>query len=222
MEKPLKTGYLIEEGSRVVFVDDPHANLRIYELPGPHSAIGADVAEGIEEDSSAAIVLNCEDNNTMAAYDSNKIDPDEYALFLKKLGIYYKYPLIGVERNSVGFSVVSDLLKIYPVRYIYFHMKYDEKKKVKTKKFGWLTNDHTRNLMLGYFKKEVREDFTNLVDKPLIQQCMRFVRIDGKPQASSGEHDDLVIARAIAGMMKRHRPLRIKAVPKVAAVPRQY
>lgn len=222
MQKPLKVGYLIEEGDRSCFVEDTRGNLRIYELPGPHCAIGADVAEGIEEDESAAVVLNCETNDTMAVFNSNKIDPDQYAVFLKMLGIYYRKPLIGVERNSIGFSVVSDLLKIYPKRYIYFHVKYDQKRQIKTKKFGWLANEHTRHLILGNLKQEIREDSTDLIDKVLICQCMRFVNIDGKPQASQGELDDIVIARAIAGMMKRHRPIRLVSAPVAAEVPKVY
>lgn len=222
MQKPLKVGYLSDEGDRSRFIDDPYGNLRIYELPGPHCAIGADVAEGIEEDESAAVVLNCETNDTMAVFNSNKIDPDQYAVLLKMLGMYYRKPLIGVERNSIGFSVISDLLKIYPKRHVYFHIRYDEKKQVKTKKFGWWTSEHTRHLMLGNLKQEIREESTDLIDKVLICQCMRFVNIDGKPQASQGELDDTVIARAIAGMMKRHRPIRFVPLPEVAEVPKVY
>lgn len=238
MREPEAIGYLVNEEDKIKFVKDSQGNLRIYEWPGQHCVIGADVAEGIDADESTAIVLGCEVNATMAAYNSAKIDPDEFAEFLNNLGRFYyrsfnvgieennvglTMPLIGVERNSVGFSVVSDLLHLYDRRHIYFHYRYDERTKVKTKKFGWITNQHTRHLMLGYLKQEIREDSTELYDKPLIQQCTQFVNVDGKPKATEGEKDDLVIARAIAGMMKRERPVRIvKHYQELSQAPKLY
>ncbi len=173
-----------------------------------HSVIGADVAEGVEGDESAAVVLGVESNNTLAVFNSGKIDPDEFAVFLRRLGLWYRKALLGVERNAVGFSVVSDLVKTYPNKYLYFNMRLDEKKKIKTKKFGWISDERTRHLMLSYLKQEIREGSTELRDKQLIQQCLTFRNIDGKPQAAEGEKDDLVMARAIAGMMRRERLAR--------------
>ena len=206
MNKPIATGYLELIDDKVEFIKDPHSHLRIYEEPGEEAVIGSDVAEGLEHgDDSASVVLGVDSNNTLAAFNSNKIDPDQFAIFNKMLGIYYKQAFIGVERNAVGFSVVSDLIKIYPTKYIYFSYRLDEQKKIKTKKFGWITDQRTRHLILADMKQEVREDSTQLRDKQLIRQSMRFVMLDGKPQAAEGEKDDLVIARAIAGRMRRHK-----------------
>jgi hypothetical protein len=209
MREPTRQGYLQEIDGIVIFMADPHGALRIYEEPkaGMESnVIGADVAEGLEKgDDSAVVVLGIESNNTLAVYNSNKTDPDQFALFLNMLGKYYRHSFIGVERNSIGFSVVSDLVKSYPNDNLYFNYRLDEKKQIKTKKFGWITDERTRHLILSYLKQEVREASTDLRDKILIQQCMKFVMNDGKPQAAEGEKDDLVMARAIAGMMRRHR-----------------
>ncbi len=216
MRKPLKVGYLQEGESGIEFVDDPHSNLRIYELPNEKAVIGSDVAEGLEiGDDHASVVLNIATNNTMAVFNSNKMDPDQFAIFNKMLGTYYKMAFIGPERNNVGFSVVSDLIKIYPPRLVYFYMRLDEKTKKKTKKFGWITDQRTRHLILSYLKQEIREDSTRLYDKQLIRQCMRFINLDGKPQAATGEKDDLVMARAIAGEMRRVR-LAKTDLPKTA------
>ena len=207
MHNPLAIGHLqyTEEGS-VEFVKDTNGYLRIYEWPDKPAVIGSDVAEGLEiGDDHASVVLGLELNNTLAVYNTNKPDPDQFAIFNKMLGLYYNNAFIGVERNNVGFSVVSDLVKIYPERLIYFHTRLDEKTKKKTKKFGWITDQRTRHLILSYLKQEIREGSTDLRDKQLIRQCMRFVNVDGKPQASAGEKDDLVIARAIAGEMRRFK-----------------
>jgi hypothetical protein len=219
MRKPIRTGYLQDDN----FVDDPRGNLRLYvENITEHCVIGADVAEGVEEDENAAVVLSCVSNSTLAAFNSGKIDPDQFAIFLAMLGKFCRTPLIGVERNAVGFSVISDLLKLYPSKRIYFHYRLDEKTKVKTKKFGWWTNEHTRHLMLGHLKQEIREGSTELLDKQLIQQCMKFVvNENGKPEAAEGEKDDLVIGRAIAGMMKRHQPSLVEP-QEVPHAPRIY
>lgn len=209
MHEPIKTGYLQEVDGIIYFMSDPYGSLRIYEEPSTNlekSVIGADVAEGLEKgDDNAAIVLGIESNNTLAAFNSNKIDPDQFAIFLKYLGMYYSRSFIGVERNSIGFSVVSDLVKIYSNQSLYFNYRLDEKQKIKTKKFGWITDERTRHLILAYLKQEIRENSTDLRDKILIQQCMKFVMNDGKPEAAQGEKDDLVMARAIAGMMRRHK-----------------
>lgn len=207
MRNPIGVGYLELGENGIEFVKSVSGNLRIYEYPGSEkSVIGSDVAEGLEHgDDSASVVLGLESNNTLAAYNSNKMDPDQFAIFNKNLGLYYNKAYIGVERNAVGFSVVSDLIKIYPPNLTYFNVKLDEKRKIKTKKFGWITDERTRHLILSDFKKEVREESTELRDKKLIQQCMKFVNVDGKPQATEGEKDDLVFARAIAGRMRRHR-----------------
>ena len=209
MLTPIKTGYLQDVDGIVCFMSDPHGSLRIYEEPKAGlepTVMGADVAEGLEKgDDNAAVVLGIESNNTLAVFNSNKIDPDQFAVFLKNLGKYYRYSFIGVERNSIGFSVVSDLVKSYPNDKMYFNYRLDEKQKIKTKKFGWITDERTRHLILSYLKQEIRENSTDLRDKILIQQCMKFVMNDGKPQAVEGEKDDLVMARAIAGMMRRHK-----------------
>ena len=220
MKRPLAVGYLetITNGD-VIFVDDPRSHLRIYEWPGKKAVIGSDVAEGLEiGDDHAAIVLGLESNNTMAAYNTNKPDPDEFAIFNKMLGIYYSKAFIGVERNSVGFSVVSDLVKIYPKSKIYFYMRLDEATKKETKKFGWITDGRTRHLILAALKQEIREGSTELLDKQVINQCMRFVNVDGKPQASAGAKDDLVMARAIAGAMRRHRLAKVGLPDEVPAL----
>ena len=207
MRNPVAIGHLVEENNEIFFMEDSRGSLRIYEdEPTEPVVIGADVAEGLNEDQSAAVVLGVNSNNTIAAFNSSKIDPDQYAVFLSMLGYYYRQAFMGVERNAVGFSVVSDLMKIYPTKRIYFNYRLDEKTKIKTKKFGWITDERTRHLMLGYLKQEIREFSTELRDKILIQQCMKFVNDEGKPQAAEGEKDDLVIARAIAGMMRRYRP----------------
>ena len=209
MHNPIKTGRLEEIDGIVIFMADPHGSLRIYQEPNAGleaTVMGADVAEGLEKgDDNAAVVLGIESNNTLAVFNSNKVDPDQFAVFLKMLGKYYRYSFMGVERNSIGFSVVSDLVKTYPNDKIYFNYRLDEKKQIKTKKFGWITDERTRHLILSYLKQEIREGSTDLRDKILIQQCMKFVMNDGKPQAAEGEKDDLVMARAIAGMMRRHK-----------------
>ena len=224
MKEPIAVGNLYEERGEVQFLEEARGPLRIYIWPKEHCVLGADVAEGIEEDESAAVILGCEFNETMAAFSSGKIDPDAFADFLAMLGRFYRHPLMGVERNNVGFSVVSDLLKIYPKQHIYFHYRLDERRKKKTKKFGWITDQRTRHLMLGHLKQEIREDSTILNDKPLIHQCMQFVNEEGKPQASEGEKDDLVVARAIAGMMRRERTVRVKKIQdsSMVEIPKMY
>lgn len=217
MRKPLAIGYLEETDTEVNFIEAPHGNLRIYEWPedGKKYTIGSDVAEGVGADESASCVLDVETNNTVAVFNSGKIDPDQFAIFNKQLGIFYNYAFVGIECNNSGFSVVSDFIKIYPNNKVYFYFRLDEKTKKQTKKFGWKTDNRTRHLILADLKQEIREGSTDLRDKQLIYQCMKFINLDGKPQAAEGEHDDLVFARAIAGRMRSHM-LSVVELPKEA------
>ena len=67
------------------------------------------------------------------------------------------------------------------------------------KSYGFRTTTLTRPIILGNLKRIVLEDIDKINDKDTLSEQLTFVRNeDGKEEAQSGYHDDLVMALAIA------------------------
>ena len=66
------------------------------------------------------------------------------------------------------------------------------------KKFGFRTTTITRPLILDSLKEIVNEHAELIEDPTFFQECLSFAKNDkGKPEATSGAHDDCVMAMAI-------------------------
>lgn len=208
--KPRSAGNIVKEEGKYVFRYDQTGLFKIYEFPvrGGQYVVSGDPAEGIEGgDKSSSIVLNKRTNKTCAIYNHN-IPPDRFAEDLIKLGHYYNDSIVVCENKGYGYSVNQDLYKKYGRVY----------RKVKTRKgfkepsmdLGWNTNSVTRPQMLSQLAEEISNGSTDLLDKDLIQQCWTFVNNPKKQRAEAerGKNDDLVIARAIAGMVRLEQPYK--------------
>lgn len=180
------------------FIKDEHGDLYIYDdvRPGRNYVIGGDVAEGLESgDYSVAVVLGY-DKQIKALYRGH-IEPDEYAKLVYKLGTRYNTAMLAVEFNKDGNWVNTELRhRNYPS--MYMRTVVDDVTKEVTRSYGWLTSKKTRDFMLGEAKKHFNS--TVMINcKPLLEEILTFVRDKrGKPQASIGNHDDIVMSWAIA------------------------
>jgi len=208
--KPKAIGNIVKEEGKYVFRNDQTGLFKIYQFPmrGEEYVIGGDPAEGLENsDKTSAVVLNKRSNKTVCAYNHN-IAPDRFAEDLIKLGHYYNSSIVVCENKGYGYSVNQDLYKKYGRVY----------RKIKTKKgfteptldLGWNTNSVSRPQMLAQFAEEISNGSTELLDKDLILQCWTFINNPkkGKAEAERGKNDDLVIARAIAGMVRIEQPYK--------------
>jgi len=192
-------GELYEDiNGRVMFRKTVDGKFRILQDIGPdlQIAIGADIGEGVGQNESAACALDRLTNNTVMGYVGDT-DPDQFAKDLALMGRYCNMAIIAPENNSLGFSVCSDLLKIYPKKL------YVEKRKDGKIKAGWTTDSKSRPQMISQLIQEIREDATELRDETLIDQCLTFVKKpNGKMEAQNGKQDDYVMARMIAGRLR--------------------
>ena len=76
---------------------------------------------------------------------------------------------------------------------------WDDISKKLVKKYGFNTNRITRPEILANFKALFRECPQIECDKETLREMLTFIRgDDGKEQAMQGNHDDLVMADAIA------------------------
>ena len=180
------------------FEKDPQGDLYIYDnvRPGRNYVIGADVAEGLlNGDYTVAIVLGL-DKQVKALYRGH-IEPDEFASLIMALGKKYNNAMLAIEFNKDGNWVNTEVRNSnYPN--IYVRTEVDRITKEPTQSYGWLTNKKNRDFMLGESKKHFNS--TDMINcRPLLDEILTFVRDKrGKPQASVGSNDDVVISWAIA------------------------
>lgn len=190
------------------FVARNDGRVKIWEYPKPGGSYvaGGDVAEGVEGDSSVLRVKNNQTLKPALTFDSNTTPPDEYALIVYAIGMWYNNAYIGVESNKDGLWVNDTLLKL-GYNNLYFREQFDDVSKTVSKKVGFKTDERTR----PYILSELLSSVTNLrgiwLDKKFLEECLVFVRGKrGKPEAMQGKHDDHIISEAIAFEIRRNAP----------------
>jgi hypothetical protein len=174
-------------------------SLRIYKKrePGTRYVIGVDVAEGVGSDSSVAVVLNKSNREQVAVIRSNKIKLKAFSELIFEVSKLYltdsaEFPLLGIERNNHGHTVINWLAE---------KLHYNNLFKHDDERYGWKTNSVTRPVMIDDFIDAVEESEMKLNDFTSVNECMKLVDNNGKIEAMKGEHDDTVIANAIALQM---------------------
>ena len=154
--------------------------------------IGADTAEGLGEDYSAASVI-CVNDLEEVAFLHGHFSPSEFAEKLfnlcKKFSAGGKFPLLAVERNNHGHAVLLKLSEIlrYPNLYSY-----------EDDRLGWKTDLVSRPIMMSSFIDAVHNETVRLNSLVTLRECLTLIDKNRKIQAESGKHDDAVMATAIA------------------------
>lgn len=164
--------------------------IRIYQRPqrGRRYLIAADTSEGGGGDPSGALVYDYESAEHVATIDGQYL-PHELAAAIAELGLEYNGALAVVERNKDGVAVLQALSREQRYANIYVF---------RDKKQGWPTTSITRPVTLNGLDDAIRKGLWKSPDRAMLNQLRTFVVADdGKPQASNGEHDDLVMAAAI-------------------------
>ncbi|MGC2619484.1 MAG: terminase [Acidobacteriaceae bacterium] len=116
--------------------------------------------------------------------------PLETAREAAKLGREYNEAMVVVERNNHGAAVLAHLGSICQYRNIY----------AENREPGFLTTIVSRPKMLADLGSALVEEPRKFASMRLLRECRTFVRAakGGRPEAKAGEHDDLVLAMAIA------------------------
>jgi len=120
-----------------------------------------------------------------------------YAWQMYCAGKYYNNALIGIEMNF-NTGPLEELTRLK-----YYNQYYREKPEsyygeVIKGKVGWKTDGVTRPRMIDKEVYLVNEHLYLIRDIPTLQQMLTFVYDkNGRPDAMSGEHDDLLIADCI-------------------------
>jgi hypothetical protein len=177
-------------------------------IPGRRYLIGADPATGRQlgtddTDRSAAVVLDLETGEEMAAYRSI-VRPEEFGLDLADLGRYFNMATIAVERTGDGGSVILTLVNDCRYTAIYKHRDWWKRERKVVEFEGFPTTTKTRPIAVNFLNAFVCEHPELVWDEQFIDEALVFVRDEkGVPKASGNNHDDTVSARWIAHAARR-------------------
>jgi hypothetical protein len=186
------------------FYHAKHGPLRVYQeaKPGHRYVIGADVAEGLHGgDKSVAQVLEVPTFKQVAVFQET-IEPDDYADVLFHLGRVYNWAALCVEANGPGLVTNSRLGKdlVYPN--LYRREQLDADRRQVVKKFGWFTSRGNKTVMINELRAAVRDELIQFRDIETLRDMACYVQHDnGSMGAMYGEHDDTVMALALALQM---------------------
>lgn len=210
-DKPIKGYFIYEYGTsswtgEKIILDDSIQWVEDYELgyitlynpdvdPTEPFTIGADTA-GDGSDWNVAHVIDTKQNQ--AATIRLQKDEDLFADQLYCLGKKYNDALISVETNFSTHPLNVLMYREYPNIYIRENRPDAISKKI-TPVYGFNTNKATRPTMLAEMKTLVRERVDCINDIDTIKEIFTFIVNErSKPVAIEGEHDDCIMALAIA------------------------
>lgn len=185
----------------------------IYKYPQKNAryVLGADVARGDGGDYSAAHIIDIDTMEQVWEY-HGKIDTIQYADLLLMAGYMYNTALIGVENNSIGWSILDRLLeRSYANLYYTVGDSYERKHqelvsgkdlyKQEKRVAGFTTSEKSRRIMLTQMRQTIVDGQIKINSKRLINELKVFIWNGKKPEAAKGYNDDLVMSFGIANYL---------------------
>lgn len=183
--------------------------------PGERYYIGADTADGKGEtlgtwssaggpDRNAAAIYKAS-NDTQVAEIYGRQPEHEYAKLLSDWGVAYNNALLAVERNRRAVLVNLQSLR-YPN--LYWTQRIGDMHMIpaanpaRQVEFGWDTTAKSRPQLLADHRTDITTGVMKPASKEYWDETLTFVHGD-PPAATPGQHDDRVMAHAIAGQARR-------------------
>ena len=181
----------------IKFIEQGGGCIKIYEppVPGRPYVIGGDTA-GEGSDWFVAAVL---DNTTgrLVAVLRRQYNEDQYARQVYCLGKHYNDALVAIEANYTTYPISILQQMGYPRQYV--RQRVDTYTGQLTESYGFRTDLKTRPVIIAELVKVMREAPELVGDMEALGEMLTFVKDErGRPAALEGEHDDIVMALAIA------------------------
>lgn len=176
-------------------------HVKIWEQPKPgrRYATALDPSEGAGGgDNSAIETVDAVTLRQVAEFVDPNISPADAGRLAVDVAIYFNKCVLAIERNNHGHAAIEAAKKKKGAN-LYCERKFDEKTNKKTRKIGWLTTAHTRDLILDEFEDLVDDGTFKPRSAILKNEMLSFVlNKDGRREAKTGKHDDTIMASAIA------------------------
>jgi hypothetical protein len=208
--------------TELVDASPSQANMRVWQepVPGAHYAIGADPSYGSSatSDHHAAVVLRVWSNRLeqVAEFMVNDIAPHRFAWVIMYLCGAYRRAVYNIELNGSGTAVLQELENVK--RIATFSKNPTEKAALKDvtryiSEFLYAREDSIQGRPMGKHTlttERLKETYLNLLkdnfergifvphSPVMFDQMKAVVRHQGTIEAEGSEHDDLVIAAALA------------------------
>ena len=174
-------------------------DIYIYDYPDfdePY-IVAADVALGVGQDYSCAVVLNNK-REVVALYRNNRIDPSKFGELLFYLGRYYNNGFLCVESNSMGIATLQKLQHMGYVN-LYHQTKIANVDNEEGLRLGFRTTTATKPVIIGNLKNAIENEEVLIPNPVMIQELKDYISTEtGKTEAAPGCNDDTVIALALS------------------------
>jgi len=167
--------------------------------------MGVDVAEGVGQDSSTAIILNVSGLRTrvVAEFCSKTTPPDLLSYEIAKVGREYGNCVIAVERNNHGHTTLATLKGIYGN--IYTEVVQSKIDDTVTEKLGWYTSMSSKPKMMYELSEAMNQGLVEISSDALYEELRTYDKEDisrAKFNSEQSKHWDRVMALAIAWQMR--------------------
>jgi hypothetical protein len=219
-KNPPKTGHFFFEwgnpdnkdyikDNTIKWVDDPNGAVTIYGIPqsGYPYVLGGDT-KGEGRDFYSGTVINNATGERVATIRNCWTNSKPYTWQMYCLGRYYNLALIGIEVNF-NTAPIEELERLhYPRQYT--RRRYDDFTKEYKTAHGWKTDGNTRPLIIDKEVHLIEDNIGLFNDIAMLEECLTFVYVDGRPDAMSGKHDDALFADMIANEIRQQQSFEVE------------
>jgi hypothetical protein len=178
---------------------EKRGDLWIWAKPQPRRRylVAVDPSGGSPDgDYAAAQVIDCEQGLQCAELRTRR-SPLETAMAAADLAREYNHALLAVERNNHGHGVLA---------YLHLPCRYERVYRGEDGQEGWLTSASSRPGMLADLGSALVDTPALFSSERLLRECRTFVRgAGGTGGAAPGEHDDCVMAMALALAVRKEQ-----------------
>jgi hypothetical protein len=144
---------------------------------------------GIDGDNTVIQVIDLR-NGMQCAEAAEHMSLSETAREARSLAVRYNGALVAVERNGIGEAVLAHLSGLHA---------YERLFRAEDGRIGWKTTEIARDAMLATLEAMLGETPGLYSSERLLHEFRSFVRQkNGKYSAQGGQHDDCVMAMAVA------------------------
>ena len=195
------------------FAKHPRGELSVWrelELGGEYY-VGADVAMGLRDgDYSVAQVLDGQ--KRLVASWHGHVHPDYFSDVLYALGMYFNEARIIVENNNHGILTAVRLGRDLAYPNCYTEIAEGQLNDRETITIGFRTTEKSKPLVIDRLRASMRENEMDIEDEGTLKEMLSYIVTEtGRMQAEEGNHDDRVMALALANHIHigRFTPIRV-------------